>query len=56
VALPAAASVRVLRDGREIGRGLYHRIDEPGVYRVEAYREAHGAERTWILSNPIYLR
>ena len=29
---------------------------EPGVYRVEAYRDAHGRERTWILSNPIYLR
>ena len=28
----------------------------PGVYRVEAYRDAHGRERTWILSNPIYLR
>ena len=30
--------------------------DAPGVYRVEAYRDAHGRERTWILSNPIYLR
>ena len=32
------------------------RRDEPGVYRVEAYLRAHGRERTWILSNPIYLR
>jgi len=56
VALPAAARVRLLRDGREIGRGLEQRADGPGVYRVEAYREAHGAERTWVISNPIYLR
>jgi hypothetical protein len=26
------------------------------VYRVEAYRAARGRERTWVLSNPIYLR
>ena len=29
---------------------------EPGVYRVEARLEAHGRERTWILSNPIHIR
>ena len=28
----------------------------PGVYRVEANLQTHGAERTWLLSNPIYLR
>ena len=56
VTLPAAARVRLLRDGRQIGHGLERRVDEPGVYRVEAYREAHGAERTWVISNPIYLR
>jgi hypothetical protein len=26
------------------------------VYRVEAQRWSKGRERTWILSNPIYLR
>jgi hypothetical protein len=26
------------------------------VYRIEAYRDARGRERTWVLSNPIYLR
>jgi hypothetical protein len=31
-------------------------VEEPGVYRVEAYRRAKGRERTWIISNPIYLR
>ena len=60
VRTPLPARVRLVRDGEEVGavRGdsLEHRADAPGVYRVEAYRDAHGRERTWILSNPIYLR
>ena len=60
VDLPAAGRLRLLRDGRELasseGRTLEHAVEEPGVYRVEAYRRARGAERTWIVSNPIYLR
>ena len=31
-------------------------VEEPGVYRAEARRIAQGRERTWIISNPIYLR
>jgi hypothetical protein len=58
--LPAPARVRLLRDGREIvardAPALSWDVDEPGVYRVEAYLERHGKERTWVLSNPIYLR
>ena len=49
-----------MRDGAEVattnGTTLEHRAEGPGVYRVEAYREARGRERTWVLSNPIYLR
>ena len=49
-----------MRDGAEIataaGRSLEADVEEPGVYRVEALRDKHGRERTWILSNPIYLR
>jgi hypothetical protein len=60
VRAPRPARLRLLRDGRELaeatGPELEHPADGPGVYRVEARREAHGAERTWILSNPIYLR
>jgi hypothetical protein len=60
VRLPAPGRVRLLKDGRETagieGEGLEVRAAEPGVYRVEVYRRARGAERTWILSNPIYLR
>ena len=57
---PLPARLRLLRDGQEIGAAegtlLDQEVEEPGVYRVEALRRAHGRERTWILSNPIYLR
>jgi hypothetical protein len=58
--VPLPARLRLLRDGVEVagaeGRELEYETDGPGVYRVEAYRHAKGRERTWILSNPIYLR
>jgi hypothetical protein len=57
---PADARLRLLRDGEEIasatGRSLEAEVEEPGVYRVEALKRSKGKERTWILSNPIYLR
>jgi hypothetical protein len=58
---PRRARLRLVRDGRDVAGGadresLEHRTNEPGVYRVEAFLDAHGRERTWILSNPIYLR
>jgi hypothetical protein len=57
---PAPARLRLLRDGVEVaavsGEQIQHRVTEPGVYRIEAYRDSGGRERTWILSNPIYLR
>lgn len=58
--LPASGRVRLMRDGAEVatatGTSLEHRAEGPGVYRIEAYRESRGSERTWALSNPIYLR
>jgi hypothetical protein len=60
VHVPLPARLRLLRDGVELagvaGSVLQHEVEEPGVYRVEAYRRSKGRERTWILSNPIYLR
>jgi hypothetical protein len=60
VRTPADAQLRLLRDGAEIetasGRELTAEIEQPGVYRVEATRRHKGKDRTWILSNPIYLR
>jgi hypothetical protein len=57
---PRAARLRLLRDGREIasghGTGLDHPVDRPGAYRAEAWLHAHGRGRTWVITNPVYLR
>jgi len=57
---PADARLRLLHAGapvaEAVGRSLEHAVAEPGAYRVEARRVARGAERLWILTNPIYLR
>jgi hypothetical protein len=59
VRLPRDARIRLLRDGEEVatasGRQLDHPVTAAGAYRAEAYLPAYGRERTWILSNPIYL-
>ena len=58
--LPAAADLRLLRDGQVVhrvrGRELAYTSSEPGVYRVEAWRRAWFKPRGWIFSNPIYVR
>jgi hypothetical protein len=60
VRAPLPARLSVLRDGREIatagGTTLDVEVEEPGVYRAEARRRARGRERTWIISNPVFLR
>jgi hypothetical protein len=60
VRTPLPARLRVLRDGQEIasaeGTMLDADVEEHGAYRAEALRRAKGRERTWILSNPVYLR
>jgi len=59
-ATPRAARLELWCDGHVVaasrGQTLEHWAEAPGVYRIEAYLPAHGRERTWILSNPIYLR
>jgi hypothetical protein len=58
--VPRPALVRILRDGEEVAREhgamVEHEAEGPGVYRADAYLQAHGRERAWALSNPIYLR
>jgi hypothetical protein len=51
--VPRPASLRLIRDGAVVERW---KADRPGVYRVEARLRYRGRDRTWILSNPIYLR
>jgi hypothetical protein len=54
--LPLRAELLLLRDGELVrttrASELEHAADEPGAYRLEAHLDG----RTWILSNPIYLR
>ena len=59
--VPAPAELRLLRDGEPVATAdeateLVQEVSASGVYRVEARRRAHGRSRTWIVSNPIYLR
>ena len=57
--LPREARICLLRNGEEVasapGSALDHAVEGPGAYRVEAYLHAYGRERTWILSNPLYV-
>jgi hypothetical protein len=58
--VPRAAELTLLRDGQAVERAhgttLEHATERPGAYRLEARLHAHGAVRTWIVSNPVYLR
>ena len=61
IILPSSALVRLIKDGESIQ--IWKRqtacafiATEPGVYRVEAWRNYRGQKRGWIFSNPIYLR
>jgi PHP domain-containing protein len=62
-AAPSVGSLRLLRDGAEIGRwdnqthsSYTVAIGEHGVYRVEVHVNFKGRLRGWIYSNPIYVR
>ena len=57
---PLPTYIRLIRNGEEIAvteaHSLTHRLDQPGVYRVEGWLEVDGEWRTWIYSNPVYVR
>ena len=58
---PQMAEIRLLKDGQMVHTWknqtyCTHITTEPGVYRVEAYRNYLGRKRGWIYSNPIYVR
>ncbi|HXD10344.1 MAG TPA: CehA/McbA family metallohydrolase [Anaerolineales bacterium] len=59
--IPTPAELRLIKDGQQIGiwKNSYactYIATEPGVYRVEVYRNYLGRKRGWIYSNPIYVR
>jgi len=57
---PSRTEINFFRDGKCIkelyGETFTHVTNEPGVYRVEAYKRYLGKRRGWIFSNPIYIR
>lgn len=60
IRLPQRAECRLLRDGKIIKTWTKREIcsfitADPGVYRVEVYRQYLGTKRAWIISNPIYV-
>jgi len=59
--LPEPAEIRLIKDGKTIGiwkdsQACAYSATEPGVYRVEVWRNYLGLKRGWIFSNPIYVR
>ena len=59
--VPEPAEIRLIKDGKQIGvwkknHACTFTATEPGVYRVEVYRNYLGKKRGWIYSNPIYVR
>jgi hypothetical protein len=57
---PVEADIGLFRDGTEVARertgGLSLDAPAPGAYRVEARLDFRGRSRSWIISNPIYVR
>jgi hypothetical protein len=61
VKLPGVGECHLLKDGEIIQKWKENEVcsyitTQPGVYRVEVYRRYWGKRRTWILSNPIYIK
>ena len=56
VSAPRPAELRIVRDGESVAGATAARLDasvaEPGAY----YAEARLDDRTWVISNPVYLR
>ena len=56
VSAPRPCELRIVRDGEVLARATGARLEldvsTPGVYRAEAHLDG----RTWVISNPVYLR
>src|SRR4051794_13270374 len=58
---PRACTLRLWRDGELVTETrdtttLRHRAEGPGVWRVSGHLAHAARERTWVLTNPVYLR
>ncbi len=61
ISAPRRATLRLLRDGVEVGKwenreNALFNATQPGAYRAEAYLFYKKKMRGWIYSNPIYVR
>jgi hypothetical protein len=61
IELPGPADCILIRNGKATqtwhkALSCEHPVQEPGIYRVEAYLPYRGRQRGWIFSNPIYIR
>ncbi len=61
VRLPMRTECCLLRNGKVIGTWRNHEnctqiVTEPGVYRVEVFIQYAGRRRSWIYTNPIYVK
>jgi len=61
VILPHPADCVILRNGHQFHRTSRDKnveidVPTPGVYSIECRKQFLGRKRTWILSNPIYIR
>ena len=59
--LPQPAEIRLYKDGKiariwKDSQACAFSATEPGVYRVEVWKNFLGLKRGWIFSNPIYVR
>ena len=59
--VPFPADLRLIKNGQILQKcdrqtACTYITTEPGVYRVEAYKNYLGQKRGWIYSNPIYVR
>ena len=56
---PLPVEWRLVRNGQVTSQAKGPRfkspVDEPGIYRVEAWLDVAGEKRIWILSNPVYI-
>jgi len=57
---PSRAEIKLIKDGECLkalhGDTFTYITNEPGAYRIEAYKHFLGQRRGWIFSNPIYIR
>ena len=56
---PVSANWKLIRNGEVIrlagGTTFNQTVTEAGIYRVEVWLKIAGEDRTWIMSNPIYI-